>query len=108
MQRRQVKLLANAVHFLADDGHNFVERALPEKKIGVDPGGKLAYVTGADQKFVAGDFGVSRSFAESGDKKIRPAVHRISPGWKQGMGIVADHWRKSRAIMYKMNVFNVC
>ena len=75
MQRRQVELLPDLVHLLADDAHDLVERPLPKKQIGVNPGSQLADVSRADQKLVAGDFGVRRSLAQRGNKELRPAMH---------------------------------
>ena len=77
MQGGQVELLADFVHFLADDGDDLVERPLPEKEIGINPGGQLADVAGADEKLVAGDLGVRRSLAQRRDKQFRPAMHSV-------------------------------
>ena len=47
----------------------------PKEKIGINSGGQLADVSGADQKFVAGDFSVRRSLAQSRNKELRPTMH---------------------------------
>ena len=48
---------------------------LSEEKIGINSGGKLADVACTHQEFVAGDFSVRRSFAQSRDKELRPTMH---------------------------------
>src|SRR5205823_2927839 len=75
MQRRKQKLLTDLVHLIANDGNDFVDRALSEKEIGVDAGSKLANIPGADQELVTRDLRVGRRFAQRGDKQVRPAMH---------------------------------
>ena len=55
----------------------------PMKEIGVNPGGQLADVAGAHQEFVAGDFGVRRRLAQSGNKELRPTMHSYE-SWVAG------------------------
>ncbi len=69
------ELLADAVHLLADDGDDFVDGAVTEEEVGVDACAQLADISGAQEEFVAGDFGVGGGFAEGGDEETGPAVH---------------------------------
>ena len=52
------ELLADGVHLLADDGDDLVDGTLAEEEVGIDAGAELADVSGAEEKLVAGDFGV--------------------------------------------------
>ena len=70
MQHREIKLLPDLVHLLADDGHDFVKGAVAEKKIGIDSGCQLTNVARPHKKLVAGDFRVCRGFAQGGNKKL--------------------------------------
>src|SRR5436305_11978414 len=88
MQRRQQELLPDLVHFLADDADDLVYGTLSEEQIRVNAGGELTDISGADQKFVARDFGVGRRFAQRGNKKLRPAVH-VTPSVQGKTFIVA-------------------
>jgi hypothetical protein len=67
-QGRQQELLADRVHFFAHNRHDFVDGSLAEEEVGVDSGAQLANVSGANQKFVTGNFGVCRGFTKSGKK----------------------------------------
>ncbi len=75
MDGGQEEFLADAVHLFAHDGDDLVDGALAEEEVGIDAGAELADVSGANEELVAGHFGVSRSFAESGDEELRPAMH---------------------------------
>ena len=75
MEGGQEEFLADLVHLFADDVHDLVEGAVAQEEIGVDSGGQLADVSGADQEFVAGDFGVGRGFAQGRDEELGPAMH---------------------------------
>ena len=75
MQRGQMKLLADAVHFFPDDIGDFEHRALAEKEEGVNACGELPDVTRTKEKLVAGNFGVSRGLAQRGNEDLRPAMH---------------------------------
>src|SRR5277367_1258860 len=75
MQCRQKELLADAVHFLPDNALNLVNGALTQEEIGVDARAYLTDISGAEQKFVACDLGISRGFAQGGDEELRPTVH---------------------------------
>jgi len=69
------ELLADGVHFFADDGHNFVDGPIAEEEIGVEASTELADVAAAQKEFVAGDFGVGGELAEGGDEELGPAMH---------------------------------
>jgi hypothetical protein len=73
----QEKLLADAVHLLADDGHNLVNGPVAEEEVRVNACAELADIAGAQQELVAGNLGVGGSFAQSGDKEFGPAVHDV-------------------------------
>src|SRR5580658_4179941 len=75
IQRGQVKFLADLVHLLADDTHNFLRSAIAHEQKRIDPGAQLTNVSSADQQFVASDLGISRSLAKRRNKELRPAVH---------------------------------
>ena len=75
MQRGQVELLPDLVHFLADDAHDPLGRAIAEEQEGVDASAQLTDVSSADEQLVTCDFGIGRSLAKSGDEELRPAVH---------------------------------
>src|SRR3984957_3614056 len=64
IQRRQVELLADLVHFLPDDAHDLLRGAIPQKEERIDTRAKLAYVSGSNQKFMAWDLGINRGLAE--------------------------------------------
>ena len=66
----QVKLLADPVHLLAHDADDLVQRALAEEEVVVNARAELADVAGAEQKLVAGHFGVCRGLAKSGMKSF--------------------------------------
>ena len=68
MQRRQVKLLPDLVHLLADDANDLVERAISQKKIRVNARSKLPDVARPHQKLMAGDLGIRRHLAQCWDK----------------------------------------
>ena len=69
-QGGQVELLPDGVHLLAHNGDDLVDRPLRQKEIAVDAGAELADVAAADQKLVAGHFGVCRSLAKSGNEEF--------------------------------------
>jgi len=58
VQRGQVKLLANRVHFFADDRGDLVDGAVAEEEVRVEAGSKLANIACAKQKSVACDLRV--------------------------------------------------
>src|SRR5262249_57765903 len=62
MQRRQQVLLPDLVHLFTHDLDDAQQGALPEEQVGVDSGGELANIAGADQEFVAGDLPLSPRF----------------------------------------------
>ena len=70
MDGRQIEFLRDLVHLLAHDAHDLQNRALAQRQIGINAGAELAHVTGAQQEFVTGDFGVGRSLTKSGDEKF--------------------------------------
>ena len=72
----QIKLLPDLVHLLAHDADDLVQRPLPEEEVVVNARAELADVAGAEQKLVAGHFGVCRGLAKSGNKELRPTMHR--------------------------------
>ena len=73
---RQVELLRDLVHLVADNGDDLVQRALAQEEVVIDSGAELADVAGAEKKLVAGHFGVCRSLAQCGNKELRPTMHR--------------------------------
>src|SRR5271157_5744687 len=75
IQRRQVELLPDLVHFLADDARDLLNSAIAEEQERIDPSAQLTNVSRADQQLVTSNFGISRSLAKSGNKELRPAVH---------------------------------
>src|SRR6266852_4061179 len=75
MQRRQIELLPNLVHLLADDPHDLVDGAIPKKEKRVNASAQLTDVSRADQQLVTGNLGISRGLAQSRNKEFRPAVH---------------------------------
>src|SRR5271167_1452838 len=75
MQRREMELLADAVHLLTNDVGNLEHGALTEEQEGIDPSGKLADVSRAQEKPVAGGLRVSRGFAQGGNEESGPAMH---------------------------------
>ena len=77
VQGGEEELLADLVHLFADDGDDLVEGALSEGEVAVNSGSELTDVAGAKKDFVAGDFGVCRSFAEGGDEELRPTMHVV-------------------------------
>ncbi len=72
------EFLADLVHLLAHDGDDLVDRSLAEEEIRVNAGAELADVSGAEEEFMTGDFGVCRSLAECRDKKPGPTMHCVS------------------------------
>ena len=77
IQCRQIKFLADLVHFFADDAHDLLGRAIAQEEEGIDSGAELTNVSGADEEFVACDFGVCGSLAESRDEELRPTMHEF-------------------------------
>src|SRR6266851_5730997 len=75
IDRGKEELLADAIHLLAHDADDFVDRAIAEEEIAVDAGAELANVAGAEKEFVAGDFGVCGCFPKGGDEELGPAMH---------------------------------
>ena len=68
--RGEIKLLADLVHLFAHDGDDLVQRALAEEEVVVNARAELANVAGAEQKLVAGHFGVCRGLAQGGNKEL--------------------------------------
>ena len=75
--RRQEELLPDLVHLLAHNADDLVQRPLPEKEIVVDARAELPNVAGAEQKLVAGHFGVCRGLAKGRNKELRPTMQRV-------------------------------
>ena len=48
----------------------------PEEKVGINAGGELANISGADEEFMTGDLRVGRRLAQGRNEKLRPAMHR--------------------------------
>jgi hypothetical protein len=71
----QQEFLADAVHLLTHNADDAVDGALAEEQIGINAGAELADVSGTNQELVTGNFGVCGSFAQGGDKELRPAMH---------------------------------
>jgi hypothetical protein len=69
------ELLADTIHLFSYDADDLIDRSVAEVDVGVDAGSELANVTGAEKKFVAGDFGVCRCFTEGGNEELGPAMH---------------------------------
>ena len=55
------------------------QRALRQKQVAVDAGGKLADVAGAQQQLVAGDFGFGRVLAQRGNEELAPEHRGFLP-----------------------------
>ena len=90
MQRRQKELLTDAVHFLPDDALNLVDGALAQEEVRVDTRAYLTNVSGSQQKFVAGDLGIGRGFAQSGDEELGPTVHSGDTFWVYCLDVSAN------------------
>ena len=75
VERWEEELLADLVHFLADDPHDFLGRAIAEEQERVNARAQLSDVSRADEELVTGDLGISRGLAKSRNKEFRPAVH---------------------------------
>jgi len=56
-------LAADCIHLFAHDLLDLQKRALREKQIIVDAGGKLPYITGAQKQLMADNFGFCGSFS---------------------------------------------
>ena len=80
MERRQQEFLTDRVHLLPDDGDDLVQRSLAEEKIAVNTGAQRPYVTGPQQKLMAGGLCIRRCFPQSRNKKLRPTMHSFSRG----------------------------
>ena len=63
---------AGAVHFLADDLLDLVQRAQAERQKGINAAGELADQPGAQQQFVRKDFRLGRRFAERRNQGLCP------------------------------------
>ena len=68
----QVELLADGVHFLADNVLDLEQRAPGQRQEAVDAGAELADVAGAEQENVARHLGIGRRLTQSGDKGLGP------------------------------------
>ncbi len=77
VQGGQEKLLPDGVHLLADDRDDLVDGPVAEEQVAVDACAELADIAGAQQQFVARDFGVGRSFAQGRDEELGPAMHVV-------------------------------
>ena len=63
-------LLADGVHLFAHDGDDLVDGARAEEELRIQARAKLANVSGAEQKSVAGDLGVCRRLTKSRNEKL--------------------------------------
>jgi hypothetical protein len=70
IERRQQELLANLVHLVANHINDLQYRPLRHEQIGVNACAHLPDVSRADKKLVAGDLGIRRGLAQSGNKKL--------------------------------------
>jgi hypothetical protein len=70
MDGREIELLTDLIHLLAHDTDDFVQRAIAEEEIVINACAELANVAGAEEKLVAGHFGVCRGLAKSGNKEL--------------------------------------
>ena len=78
VEGREVDLLrADGIHLFAHDLLDLEQRPLGEKQVAVDASGELADVARAQQKLMARELGLGRSFAQGRDEEIGPEHQTI-------------------------------
>src|SRR5262249_22490308 len=75
VERREIELLPDPVHLLADDRRDLVQRALPQREVAVDARAELADVTCTKQELMTGDLSVGRSLTQGRNEELGPTVH---------------------------------
>src|ERR1019366_6308754 len=65
IERGEIKLLTDLVHFLADDPHYLLGAAIAQKQKRVNARAQLPDIAGSDEQFVARYLGICRGLAAS-------------------------------------------
>ena len=85
---------AGAVHLLADDSLDFVQRAQAQRQESVNAAGQLADEAGAQEQFVGRNLRVGGSFLEGGNEGLGPAHGFRSKAYSESDGRTSHSVKK--------------